>query len=68
MNNRRVLTLVSLKIQICTPVLVVMLQIGRVLGNPALLQEMAQGMELAPGSAAMLRELVVHRLVKCYGV
>ncbi len=33
------------------------LQIGRVLGNPAVLQDMAQGVEMATGSAsAMMSE------------
>ena len=34
------------------------LQIGRVLGNPAVLQDMAQGLGMVAGGAAMMRELV----------
>lgn len=34
------------------------LQIGRVLGNPAVLQDMAQGIGMATGSPAMSRKFL----------
>lgn len=37
-------------------ILCVLFQIGRVLGNPAVLQDMVHGIGMAAGSAATMRE------------
>lgn len=55
MNNRRVQALVrQMKLRLCCRFCIV--QFGRVLANPAVLQDMAREIGMATGSAAMMRE------------